>query len=97
MAKRVVTLLRAQPGSLLIGRQVGRIDPLDPKDKEVVGSHYRHDPSTWKRLWEQVGEETDTKWDVQASMEEWTGVDRVMGSYHGGVQTFKLRFAVRRL
>lgn len=97
VAKRIVRLLRAQPGSLLIGRQVGRIDPLDPMDEAVAGSHYQHDPSTWKRLWEQVGGETGTKWEVEAWMEEWTGADKVMRSYHGELQTFKLRFAVRRL
>ncbi|CAL5873744.1 uncharacterized protein PFLUO_LOCUS8026 [Penicillium psychrofluorescens] len=94
VAKRVVSLLRAQPGSLLIGRQVGRQDPLNQKADD---RHYRHDPSTWKRLWKQVEEETGTKWDVQAWMEVWQGADRATGSYHGGIETFKLRFAIRRL
>lgn len=97
IAKRVVSLLRARPGSLLIGRQVGRVNPPDPDDKEDKPQHYRHDAATWKRLWEQVSRETGTMWDVDAWIEDWEGEDKIMKSYHGGLETFKLRFIVRRV
>jgi hypothetical protein len=97
IAKRLIGLLHDKPGSLLIGRQVGRLDPPPPEDEKESGNHYRHDPDTWKRLWEQVGTETGTKWDVDAWMEKWNGADEKMRDWHGGVETFKLRFTVRRL
>ncbi|KAJ5895224.1 hypothetical protein N7495_006915 [Penicillium taxi] len=97
IAKRLVSLLNAQPGSLVIGRQVGCIDPVDPDDKENTPPHYRHDPASWKRLWEQVMKESNTNWEVESWMEGWEGADKVMKGYHEGVQTFKLRFVVRRV
>lgn len=97
VAKRVIQLLRPQAGSLLVGRQVGRIDPADPDDKVNAPAHFRHNVETWKRLWGQVEAETGTRWEVQAWMEEWVGADRIMKDFHGGVETYKLRFVVRRV
>ncbi|KAJ5156725.1 hypothetical protein N7492_009528 [Penicillium capsulatum] len=97
IAKRMIGLLRERPGSLLIGRQVGCIDPPSPDDTENVLPHYRHDPGTWKRLWEQVARDTGTEWDVDAWVEDWEGADKIMKNYHGGLETFKLRFVVRRV
>ncbi|KAJ6015558.1 hypothetical protein N7540_010149 [Penicillium herquei] len=95
VAKRVVSLLRAQPGSLLIGRHVGRIDPADPEDKTV--EHYRHNIETWKKLWKQVSAETGTEWEVEAWMEEWAGVDQIMKTFLEGMETYKLKFIVKRV
>lgn len=96
VAKRLVGLLAAQPGSMVIGRQVGHADPVDPDDKANTPTHYRHNPATWKRLWEQVGQETRSKWEVECSMEKWEGLDRVFVKYHD-VETWKMRFVVRRV
>lgn len=97
VAKRLVGLLQDKPGSLLIGRQIGLVNPPPPEDKEAAGKHYRHDPATWKKFWEQVGAETGTKWEVETRMEKWAGTDKTMKDYHEGMDTFKLRFSVRRL
>jgi hypothetical protein len=95
--KQAIALLRPQPGSLVIGRQAGRKDPIDPDDKENAPKRYRHDVETWKRLWRQVEEETGTKWEVEAWMEVWEGVDSAFSKYHPGVETFRMRFVSRRL
>ncbi|KAJ6080081.1 hypothetical protein N7467_009834 [Penicillium canescens] len=97
IAKRLIGLLHDKPGSLLIGRQVGRVDPPPPEKKHEAGKHYRHNPATWKKLWEQVGSETGTKWEVEAWMEKWAGADSMMKDFHEGLETFKLRFTVRRI
>ncbi|KOS36206.1 hypothetical protein ACN38_g13074 [Penicillium nordicum] len=97
VAKRLVGLLQDKPGSLLIGRQIGLVNPPPPEDKEAAGKHYRHDPATWKKFWERVGAETGTKWEVETRMEKWAGTDKTMKDYHEGMDTFKLRFSVRRL
>lgn len=95
--KQVIALLCPQPGSLLIGRQAGCKDPVDPNDKENAPRRYRHDVDTWKRLWRQVEEETGTRWEVEAWIEAWEGVDAVFKNYHPGVETYKMRFVSRRL
>ncbi|CAI7676960.1 unnamed protein product [Penicillium pancosmium] len=95
--KRVITFLRPEPGSLLIGRQAGRTDPEDPDDKENAPGNYRHDLATWKRMWEQVEKETGTRWKVDSWREDWQGVDKGFDKYHANVESFKLRFVVRRL
>lgn len=97
IAKRVISLLHARPGVLLIGRQVGRVDPPEPDEQENAPEHYRHDVASWKKFWECVGRETGTRWEVDAWMENWEGADRVMKNYHGGLETYKLRFVVRRV
>jgi hypothetical protein len=97
IAKRVVSLLAAQPGSLVIGRQAGHADPVDPDDEANAPKHYRHNPETWRRLWEQVGRETGSKWEVEASIEQWKGLDNVFKKYHDGADTYKMRFVVRRV
>lgn len=95
--KRVIALLRPRAGSILIGRQAGQNSPKDPSDKENSPKNYRHDIDSWKRLWEQVGRETGTQWQVDAWKEEWQGLDKGFDKWHEDVQSFKLRFVVRRV
>ncbi|KAJ5747909.1 uncharacterized protein N7511_009605 [Penicillium nucicola] len=97
IAKRLIGLLHDQPGSLLVGRQVGRVDPPPPEKKNEAGYRYRHDPSTWKKLWEQVGAETGTEWEVEAWMEKWDGAGSMEKTFNGGLEAFKLRFTLRRI
>lgn len=73
------------------------MDPVDPDDRENAPKHYRHDPATWKRLWERVGSETGSRWEVEAWMEGWEGLDSVFRKYHGEVETYKMKFVVRRV
>lgn len=64
IAKRIVTLLRPQPGSILIGRHVGHEVPGGYDDAALLG--YRHNVKSWKEFWDIIGEETGTKWSVEA-------------------------------
>ncbi|KAJ5389551.1 uncharacterized protein N7496_000619 [Penicillium cataractarum] len=95
--RQVIALLRPRPGSLVIGRQAARKDPIDPDNRENAPKRYRHDVETWKRLWRQVEVETGTRWEVEAWLEVWEGVDSVFKRYHPGVETFKMNFVSRRL
>jgi hypothetical protein len=95
-AKQVISLLRPQPGALVVGRQAGRRDPIDPDDKENAPKRYAHDVETWKRLWRQVEEETGTRWEVEAWVEVWEA-NSAFSKYHSGVEPLKMRFVSRRL
>lgn len=91
MAKRVVELLKPEPGSMLLGRQVGNINPGEYTRVGCDGERrrWRHDPRTWKEMWELVGKETGTKWDVHAEMEQ-------LGFERGKFGTVETKFLERR-
>ncbi|KAL1623252.1 hypothetical protein SLS56_008420 [Neofusicoccum ribis] len=57
-AERCVALLRAAPGVAVVGRQEGRV------------ARFMHDVASWARLWQEVGERTGTKWEVEGRMGE---------------------------
>jgi SAM-dependent methyltransferase len=68
--KRIVELLKAEPGSMVFGRQ-GAMPEAGYLSQGFAGMHaYWHNPDSWARLWKQVGDETGTKWDVQSSLGE---------------------------
>ncbi|KAI9656919.1 MAG: hypothetical protein M1831_004467 [Alyxoria varia] len=67
VAKNVATLSYG-PGSQISGTQVGSKNAgtyAILKSCAVSGAHYRHSEESWKRFWKQVGDETDTEWDVE--------------------------------
>ncbi|MCJ1306706.1 hypothetical protein MMC25_000349 [Agyrium rufum] len=84
VAKRVVKLLKPVKGSVLFGRQRGNIKPgTYPHRTNASGTMYRHDASTWKQMWKEVGEATGTEWDVRAELNhgsEGQRNDSLMGS-----------------
>lgn len=74
IAKRVVRLLRPVEGSLLVGRQVGNVTGGEfPHRTNPAQVMFRHDAETWGRMWEEVGEETGTRWEAKAELLEWPG------------------------
>ena len=109
VAKRCVQLLAPRAGSLLVGRQVGNEQAGEyvVKGRGREYSRFRHNADSWRALWEQVGAETGTRWEVDARMEEWgnwreqvvagwsCGFTEKGQSEDGGAR--KLGFAVRRL
>ena len=70
--KRMIGLSR--PGSLIVGYNIGRPEgkagELIVGDSQMTGpSHqnpYHHSPETFKAVWKELGEETGTKWEVDA-------------------------------
>ncbi|KAJ5659293.1 hypothetical protein N7507_005744 [Penicillium longicatenatum] len=95
-AKRIVSLLRAQPGSLLIGRQVGCFDPVDPDVINKASEHYCHNLETWKRLWLQVQVETATEWEVDGGLDGWAATSGKIIGFHGS-NPIRFWFVVRRV
>lgn len=69
LAKRVVTLLSSKPGSMVLGRQTGNINAGRYEHKTNDGGYmFRHNERSWKELWDEVGSETGTKWDVYVEL-----------------------------
>ena len=65
VCKRLVKLLREKKDSLILGRQVGNINAGEyVQTTNESGIMYRHNPESFKKMWDEVGEETGTKWRV---------------------------------
>jgi hypothetical protein len=103
LALRIVELLAAKPGSLLIGRQSGNETAGDSSragDKSGRKS-YQHNPRSWKEFWDRIGEKTGTKWSVEAdlSLPEYTlsAPEGKSVEIQRKMTAKGLRFTVRRL
>ena len=95
-AKRVVALLKPQKNSLVVGRQVGNTN-AGPSAKTNT-SRFRHNEETWAALWKQVGEETDSKWEVKAYLEPIDLSNRPGFNFTPETEGMRrLLFSVRRL
>jgi hypothetical protein len=65
VCKRLVTLLREKKDSLILGRQVGNTNAGEyVQATNESGIMYRHNAKSFKKMWDEVGEETETKWRV---------------------------------
>lgn len=103
--KRIVALLKPRPGSLLVGRSGGvSLSSGGPREEEARGSlgqiggvkatNYLHDVESFRAMWDQVGRESGTKWEVKVDEEE---IDDGAGRYFSSKEHRWLRFEVTRL
>ncbi|KAF2107946.1 hypothetical protein BDV96DRAFT_556736 [Lophiotrema nucula] len=68
----LVALTKPQPGSLIVGFQVGTKDPEKAKwEEEVEGKYTLHTPQTFEAMWVEIEKETGTRWKVEAMLREW--------------------------
>jgi SAM-dependent methyltransferase len=68
---RIAKLLREKPGSLLVGRQIGHLNAgVMPHRMDKEHKMFRHNPDSFQKLWDEVGEKTGTKWRVEGKMTE---------------------------
>ena len=52
LAHRIAQILSPTPGSIIIGRQMGSMNP-----REIIlqgNPHYVHNPDSWERMWSKV-------------------------------------------
>ena len=68
VAKRLVSLTRPAPGSMIIGNQMGSLNAGEYPMPTGTGCNYRHDVASMERFWEQVGEETGSRWKVESGL-----------------------------
>ena len=68
--KRLVALTKPRAGSLVVSKQLGSVNAGRQKMPTSSGFNYRHNAESIKRFWVQVGEETGTRWDVEADIYE---------------------------
>ena len=69
----------SKPGTLVIGFQIGSAEAKEVESKSFsLYKHWRHDPASLGRMWDVVGEQTETKWKVDGRVMEWEriGLDK---------------------
>ncbi|KAL5327559.1 hypothetical protein ACEPPN_005258 [Leptodophora sp. 'Broadleaf-Isolate-01'] len=65
VCKRMVKLLREKNDSMILGRQVGNTVAGEfVQETNEGGIMFRHSGESFKKMWDEVGEETGTKWRV---------------------------------
>ena len=98
ICKKIIEVLKPVKGSLVFGRQTGNIRGQEVP-KTITGikdspTIWRHDPDSFKKMWEIAGQETGTKWHTSAQLDEGEGMMRTHWAEEG---IRRLRFEVERL
>lgn len=66
---RMVRLFRpTTKDAMVLGRQVGTVKPGEYPGRVDGRTRYRHDPQSFQKLWDVIGDKTGTKWKVDAEL-----------------------------
>ena len=72
-AKKLVYF--SKPGTLVVGFQIGSAEAKEVQSPQFANvKAWRHDPASLQRMWDDVGEQTGTKWKVEAWVRDWAFV-----------------------
>jgi len=100
LAKRVVRLLSPEPGSFILGRQVGSTAPGEYTSVDNKGTRYAHDVDSFRRFWDKVASEVGDgcQFRVEATLdEEELGENKNQGQNWSEPNIRRLIFAVWRV
>jgi hypothetical protein len=103
VAKRIVSILKPEPGVILCGRQVGNETPGNYASSVYEGERqrYRHDVKSWTDFWDEVGEATNTRWEVDAVLDPFGigfgEIEQKLTDARREKGARRLRFVVRRV
>lgn len=96
VCKRIVKLLKAKKDSVVLGRQVGNINPGELLRSDGTGTRWRHNEESFRKMWEEVAEQTESKWSVEVASESWAGEGEDGSRSWNDSTMLRLRFAVFR-
>ena len=93
---RMVRLMRKD--SLVFGRQVGTTKPGPyARRTDKSRTRYSHDPVSFQKLWDVIGENTGTKWKVVAELQKVKGWESADEEEAGAATSRMMRFEVHRI
>lgn len=67
LGKNVAKLMKK--GGIIVGRQLGSVKPGDVAAVKVGDVSYRHNVKTLDDMWKQIGEATQTRWEVGGTLD----------------------------
>lgn len=80
--------------AMIVGRQIGTFAPMDLASHRKQGSGwYRHNMQTWQQLWDEVGQNTGSRWKVEGSLR---GMPQAAATGTPGPRA-GLNFVIRRI
>ncbi|KAJ8119119.1 hypothetical protein OPT61_g7 [Boeremia exigua] len=96
-AKVIVGLLNTSSSNLILGRQIGRVEAgnFTVQIEQQNKTRYWHNLESWTRLWKQVGDETGTKWKVEAYFDDNSDSSQLINihtAFHAGAYQQVLDF-----
>lgn len=70
VGERIIKFLKPkQEKALVLGRQIGTREPLSREEyRRQPEKRCLHDLESWRRLWDEIGERTGTKWKVDGEV-----------------------------
>ncbi|KAK4690351.1 hypothetical protein P7C71_g6420, partial [Lecanoromycetidae sp. Uapishka_2] len=101
VARKLISFLEDKPDVLLFGLNMGTVEAIEVKlGKDVEAKVYSHSPESFRALWEKVGEETGTRWSVEAELAETTEAGKRFASGERWFKGFEggkyLKWSVRK-
>jgi 2-polyprenyl-3-methyl-5-hydroxy-6-metoxy-1,4-benzoquinol methylase len=88
VSRAVVSLLRPNPGSMILGRQMGSVEAFEMKS--ATGTMFRHNVDSFKKLWKEIGDEIGVNFSVEARLLE------LQEGHFMGDDTKRIYFTIRR-
>lgn len=67
-SKIVALLLRPQPGSMIVGRQVGAVEARE--EQVSSGNMFLHNVESFQKLWKEIGDELGISFKVEAQLKD---------------------------
>lgn len=92
-AKIIARLVRK--GGIIVGRQSGSVKPGEVPAIKEGSTSFRHDVTTLTEMWDQVGQETGTKWSVDGHLDE-VGIDTTKKNAVEDENSRRLLFTITR-
>jgi len=71
LVQAMIRLLLPQPGSRILGWQLGNPTPMDYFDTTNFTLQYRHNEDSFCEFWAEIGRDTGTKWRVEVCEMSW--------------------------
>jgi SAM-dependent methyltransferase len=70
VARHLISLTKPGNGAMIAGRQVGCRHAQEGSGLTAETRVFAHNVESWTQLWEEVGQQTGSRWEVQATEEE---------------------------
>ena len=95
VARAVIELMSPRKDSLVVGRQVGKMEPGEVPTQSGKG-RYRHSIESWRQMWDDVGEEIGLRFEVEGRLKPIENV-RLGCTREEDADSSMMEFSVRRL